>query len=244
MVAALLAALLAFNAPNPDDGYLYKTLLVRAAPGNLLELIELYQEMMPAFDAAGEERPLMMRHTQGDHWDLLLLYPMGSFADYYSADRIAGRERAATGSGLSLSDRLHEPDGLIAWREETYVVGPAVDVVREAFAEHSYYHVEMFIALAGMREKPLEERHMENKYLEGIDRPQNLIFTRVAGAAWDLYTLGFYRDIKHFAASADVPAEREEAAARAAGFEGADRIGSYMRTLIHRHQDTLATAMR
>jgi hypothetical protein len=243
MVAALLAALLAFNAPNPDDGYLYKTLLVRAAPGDLLQLIELYQEMMPAFDAAGEERPLMMRHTQGDHWDLLLLYPMGSFADYYSADRIAARDRAA-GSGRSLSELMKEPDGLIAWREETYVVGPAVEVVQEAFAEHSYYHVEMFIALAGRRAKLLEERHMENKYLEGIDRPQNLIFTRVAGAAWDSYTIGFYDDIKHFAGSADVPDEQAEAAARAAGFEGADRIGSYMRTLIQRHQDTLATAMR
>lgn len=84
---------------------------------------------------------------------------------------------------------------------------------------------------------------MENFYLAAIDRPQNMIFVREAGAAWDLYSLGFYRDIKHFAASADVPEARREAAARAAGFEAADRIGTFLRTLIQSHHDTLATAV-
>ena len=124
------------------------------------------------------------------------------------------------------------------------MAGPAHAVVDSAFAESAYYHVEMFIALPGKRQALLEERRMENAYLEAIDRPQNLIFTRVAGAAWDMYTLGFYRDIKHFAASADVPEERREAAARRAGFEGADRIGTYLRTLIDAHHDTLGTAIR
>ncbi len=48
-----------------------------------------------------------------------------------------------------------------------------------------------------------------------------------------------YRDLKHYAESADIPAELQQEAALAAGFEGADRIGTYMRTLIQRHNDTL-----
>ena len=242
-IGLLLAALLAAGPPQLGDGYLYRTLLVRAAPGELLELIDLYKERMPVFEAAGE-RPYWMRHTQGDQWDLLLPFPMGSFADYYTAERIARRERAAEGSGLSEEAFHRELEARIAWREEVYVLGPALEVVDSAFSVAGYFHVEAFIALPGKREAQLEERHMENAYLAGIDRPLNLIFTRVAGAAWDLYTIGFYRDIKHFAASADVPAADQEAAARAAGFEGADRIGTYMRTLIQWHRDTLATAVR
>ncbi|UCG85023.1 MAG: hypothetical protein JSW71_13885, partial [Gemmatimonadota bacterium] len=80
--------------------------------------------------------------------------------------------------------------------------------------------------------------------LDYIDRPQNLIFTRAAGAAWDSFTLGVYRDLKHYAESADIPQELQQQAALAAGFEGADRIGTYMRTLIQRHNDTLGGRVR
>ena len=243
MITLLIASLL-IQTPQTSDGYLYRTLLVRAAPGELLSLIEVFQEQMPAFDEAGETRPLMMRHSQGDQWDLLLLYPMRSFPDYYSSERSVRRERAAQRVGRSAADKGEELDRLVAWQEEVFVAGPPLDVVTAAFADASYFHVEMFIALPGMRKRLREERQMENAYLKAIDRPQNLIFTRVAGAAWDLYTIGFYRDIKHFAASADVPVEREEAAARAAGFASADRIGTYLRTLIHSHHDTLARVIR
>jgi hypothetical protein len=245
MITLLLAAALSIGALSPDDdGYLYKTLMVRAAPGELLEVIDLYKERMSVFDAAGEERPLWMRHSQGDQWDLLLLLPMGSFADYYSPERAARRDHAAQESGMSEDDFQRVLDERIAWREEVYVLGAEPEVVKRAFADNAYYHVEMFIALPGMREKLYEEREMENAYLKAIDRPLNLIFTRVAGATWDLYTIGFYRNIKHFAGSADITEEDRERAARAAGFEGANFIGTYMRTLIHSHNDTLATAIR
>jgi hypothetical protein len=169
---------------------------------------------------------------------------MGSFADYYAPEQLTRREGAAEASGRSDADFQRELDACIAWREEIYVLGPALEVVDSAFSGAGYFHVEAFVALPGKREALLEERHMENAYRAGIDRPLNLIFTRVAGAAWDLYTIGFYSDIKHFAASADVPDGLAEASARAAGFEGADRIGTYMRTLIQWHRDTLATPIR
>jgi hypothetical protein len=244
MIATILAALLAVGSPQPEEGYLYRTLMVRAAPGRLLEVIELFKERMPVHAAAGEQPPFMMRHSQGDQWDLLLLYPIGSFADYYTAEQSERRAHAAEGSGISESEFERALDERLSWREELFVIGPPVDEVRRSFADNAYYHVEMFIALPGKREALLEQRHMENAYLKGIDRPLNLIFTRAGGAAWDLYTIGFYKDIVHWAASADVPLERREDSARAAGFKGADRIGTYMRTLIQLHHDTLATAVR
>ena len=84
---------------------------------------------------------------------------------------------------------------------------------------------------------------MENHYLRELGRPENLIFTREAGGPWDSFTLGFYRDLKHYAESADIPAADEDRAAKTAGFEGADRIGSYLRRLILYHRDTLCVAI-
>ncbi|MGH6802583.1 MAG: hypothetical protein ACREC3_04360 [Methyloceanibacter sp.] len=85
---------------------------------------------------------------------------------------------------------------------------------------------------------------LENAYLKALKRPENLVFVRDSGAGWDLFTLGSYRDLKHYAESADIPEKDQEAAARAAGFEAASRIGTYLRTLIREHHDTLAVAVK
>jgi hypothetical protein len=239
MHTLLLAAALTLPAAHADTSYLYRTLLVRAGPGSLLDVIEMFKSRAQVCEASGDGAPFMMRHSQGDHWDLLLLFPMGSFSDYYSGDRVTRRQQAALQSGISEDEFLHELGRHVAWREELYVLGPSWDVVRAKLDSGSYYHVEMFVALPGRRDELFRQREMENAYLNHIGRPQNLIFTRAAGAAWDSSTLGVYRDLKHYAESADVPQDLQQEAALAAGFEGADRIGTYMRTLIQRHNDTL-----
>jgi hypothetical protein len=68
------------------DSYLYEVILLRAAPGRLLELIEAYQARIDAFREAGLGEAHMMRHSQGDQWDLLLLVPMGDFERFFSAE--------------------------------------------------------------------------------------------------------------------------------------------------------------
>jgi len=124
-----------------------------------------------------------------------------------------------------------------------FVRGPDLPVVEAAFDLNGYYHVEMFVALAGRRRELLEERRMENHYLRELGRPQNLLFVREAGGPWDSFTLGFYRDIKHYSESADISAEAEDRAAKAAGFQGADQIGSYLRRFLLYHRDTLCVAI-
>jgi len=231
-------------ATELEGDYLYKTLMVRAAPGGLLPLIDMLKERLPVYAAFSDAGPFWMRHTQGDQWDLLLLFPMKSFDDYYSAASIAERARAYEESGTGEVEFLTAAAQHIAWQEELFVWGPSAEAVAARFEGMSFYHVEIFIALAGQREMLLEQRRMENDYLGRIGRQQNLIFRRAGGAAWDSYTLGFYRDLQQYAASSDVPADVEEEAAVAAGFEGAATIGAYMRTLIHMHRDTLAVAIR
>ena len=234
--------LLACSVPSSAAGnqYLYRVSLVQAAPGKLIELIDLYKLRAIAYQAAGDETPLWMRHSQGDHWDLMILFPMGGYAEYYQPERVAKRKKADD----SLGGNLEKFKADIAWQEDLFVFGPALADVRQAFANGAYFHVEMFVALPGKFADLYQERQMENAYSQALKEPQNLIFVRDQGAAWDLFTIGVYRDLKHYAESADVSPKDQETAAKTAGFESPSQIGPYLRRFISTHHDTLAVAVK
>ena len=238
--ALIISVFLAGETTASEPNYLYKTTLVRAAPGRLLDLIDLIKQSYSIYHARQDERPFWMRHSQGDQWDLLILFPMGSYDEYYQKDRIAERQQA-NARMKDFQKRLNE---FIAWQADMFVYEPPLEAVKSAFAGASFFHVEIFQALPGKHSELYKQREMENDYLGRLNRPRNLIFVRDQGAAWDLFTIGLYRDLKHYAESADIPPEQEDKAARAAGFEGADRIGTYLRTLISQHHDTLAGAIK
>jgi hypothetical protein len=124
------------------------------------------------------------------------------------------------------------------------VYGPPLDDLRKAFASGTFYHVEMMQALPGRLLDLRKEREMENAYSRELKRPENSIFVRDQGAAWDIFTIGVYRDLKHYAESVDIPVKLQEEAAKKAGFESASAIGPYLRTLIRTHHDTLAVAVK
>ncbi|MBM3311777.1 MAG: hypothetical protein FJY80_09735, partial [Candidatus Aminicenantes bacterium] len=75
------------GAAAGEPTYLYRTTFVRAAPGKLLELIDLYKGRMDVIAAGGDEKPFWWRHTQGDQWDLMLLFPMENYSAFYAPDR-------------------------------------------------------------------------------------------------------------------------------------------------------------
>jgi hypothetical protein len=242
LTAALVLSLQLRAAPTTtaSGGYLYRTTLIQAAPGKLLDVVDLCKAGWPGSKDAGDEPPIAMRHSQGDRWDLLLLFPMGSYGEYYAPDRIAKREKARAAAAAVLARLLDD----IAWQEDVFVYGPPLSEVRGQLGPAGFFHVEMFDALAGKRGELYRQREMENDYSKRLDLPQNLIFVRDCGAPWDLFTIGGYRDLKHYAESADIPAAKQEEAARAAGFDGSKGIGPYLRTLIALHHDTLAVAIK
>ncbi len=247
MMALALTTTAASNSAQqqaPEPSHLYKASFVRAAPGKLLDLIALYKNQMAAYDAAGDERPFWWRHTQGDQWDLMLLFPMESYTEYYSPKRVARRSKAQRGSSTAADKFQEQFQSCAAWHEDLFVMGPPLEKVKKEFDGSAYFHLEIFVALPGKHAELLEERVMENIYQTGIGRPWNMIFVKDQGAAWDLFTLGCYRDLQHWASSYEVSNEKREAAARKAGFEGPNAIGPYMRTLIFMHRDTMGVAIK
>ena len=227
--------------PAADLGghYLYRSELIQAAPGKLTELIDLYKRKAQLDRDLGDEPALWMRHSQGDRWDLLRLVPMDNYAAYYDAKRQAARAAALTQASWIAS----LPDD-IAWEEDVFVWGPPIETLRKAFADGAFFHVEMFQALPAHMADLHREREMENAYAAAIGQPQNFIFVKDQGAAWDLFTIGVFRDLKHYAESSAVPPEKAEAAAHAAGFSSASDIGPFLRRWIALHHDTLAVAVK
>ena len=238
------AALPAGGPVSSGPAYLYKTTFVRAAPAKLLDLIALYKNRMAVVEASGDEHPFWWRHTQGDQWDLMLLFPMGSYAEYYAKDRVSQRRKAEAAAPLSPAEFKRQLDSCSAWREDVFVLGPPLETVKKAFAGTAYYHVEICVAIPGRQEELYREREMENVYQTALGRPEYMIFVRDQGANWDLFTLGCFRDLTHWAASGDVSKEKRDAAARQAGFSDPDAIGPYLRTLIQMHRDTMGVAIK
>lgn len=232
---ALLAVL---SVPAQDQ--VYRVRQIRAAPGELLNVIEMLKRDMSRHKEIGIMKPFLMRHSQGDHWDLLLMYPVNSVSDDMSSKSLKKRVSSKT-FGKTYGDEFFKR---ISWHQDGYVAGPSIDEFDSSFEKYGYYHVEIFTSLAGKQTELFEQRKMENIYLKEIGRRPNHIYTRVFGPSWDIFTIGFYSGIKDYAASADIPSADKEKAARKAGFEGTSTIGSYLRELLLEHHDTLAGAVR
>ena len=209
----------------------YKVTLLRAAPGKLLELIDVLKQKRSEYEKMEGHPVFIVRHSQGDQWDFMIYEYIETMAAYFS--------------GKAAYNKIYSPlygdsfYNLIAHHENIYVEGPSNIMVNEMFENMGYFHVEMFNALPGKQSELLKQREMENIYLKEIGRDPNLIFTVLQGANWDCFTLGGYRDIKHYAESADISIDVEEAAAIKAGFKGVNDISPYLRSLIMTHHDTL-----
>jgi hypothetical protein len=218
--------------------YLYKTSLVQAAPGKLLDLIDAYKKIFAEeTKVAADATPLWMRHSQGDRWDMLILFPMGSYRDYYKSDRVVKRDTVLD----PWRERLKND---IAWQEDIFVYGPPLEDLRKAFASAGFFHIEMFESLPGKLAELQKQREMENAFSRAVKAPENFIFLRDQGAAWDLFTIGCFENLKHYAQAAAVPPAEADAAAKSAGFQSAADIGPYLRTLIAFHRDTLAVEIK
>ena len=194
---------------------LYQITLLRAAPGNLQPLLNQTR----AQKASYQDGMIIMRHSQGDHWDLMLVRP--------SANAIP---------------KVHDYSPLVHFQHDFLATAPEDWAELQKRSEGvNLFHIEMFHATAGRKAELLRQREMENLYYHATERAGNVIFTTRFGSDVDFFTVGFYRDMKHFASDPDLPEAQFEKAATDAGFASRDSIGLYLRELIISHHDTLAT---
>ena len=233
-ILTLIFLLLASLTISAQD-QLYKVSLLRAKPGALLPLIDQINEDIANYSSYLQDKPYQLRHSQGDHWDLMVIYPIQALSAYFEESAVNKR---------GLSKTLDKPYGnefydLVAFQEEAIVTGPDLEAFQKNFEQYALFHIEIFTSLAGKQAELLAQRQAENVFYAGIDHRPNMIFTRVFGPSWDNFTIGFYTDLHDFAGPA-VSFEQEDRAAKEAGFECVNFIGSYLRSLIAEHHDTLA----
>jgi hypothetical protein len=211
-VPVILAALLCFTPPAAAEAFRVTTL--RAAPGLLQQLIEA----VTAYRSEQRGRVIAMRHSQGDHWDLMLLEPAGA-------------------------NLMDQPDfSSLADFQLTFYAesGASFKGIQHQAESAGLYHVEMFEALAGKRDALLDQRTRENQYLADTGQTVNVVFSTLVGSDVDVFTVGFHQDWAAFAAGPRVPVEEAETAAKEAGFRSREDIGLYLRSLLTGHQDTFA----
>jgi hypothetical protein len=238
LVCAFVSGAAAQSVPS-SGAELYRFAMLQAAPGRLPDLVALYRQRAPVVASGGDELPILVRHSQGDRWDLLVIDPVGSFAAHYSRERIARRDAAATASGVSSAAFAKQFYDLVAWHEDVWVEGPPLATLRAYLKDAGLAHLEMLQAFAGRRDELVREREMENVFNVGRGRPATLIFTQVQGAAWDVITLDAWRDWRQYGEAQMIAPAVSDAAAKKAGFPDADAVGVFMRRLISTHHDTL-----
>jgi hypothetical protein len=245
IVLALLVLLMAtpaLAAQQFEGEYLYQVTTVRADAGKLAELLACMAGMKASsyFQEAGDQPPLVMRHSQGDQWDLLIISPMESWAKHHSQGATNRREKAQA----KFADEISMCHATLAFTEDHFAHGPPLPVIKSAYDGNAFFHIEMFEAEAGKVEELLKQRRMENVYLAATGQKPNMIFRRAGGSDVDVFTIGFYKSLETFAAPAPVTDEEKEVAARAAGFENLADISFYLRSLISGHHDTLAVKVK
>jgi hypothetical protein len=189
----------------------YRVSTLRASPGQLESLIE---QVRKDRDASGGN-VVVMRHSQGDHWDLMLIEPASS---------AAGEYRPLVDFQLSF---IAESTAHFA------------ELKREA-GSNGLYHIEMFHALAGKHDALVDQRLRENDYLQATGQTTNHVFNTVLGSDVDVFTLGFHKDMSAFSKGPSVTDAQAEQAALKAGFKNRSDLSYYLRSLLTSHQDTLA----
>ena len=217
---ALLLTLFGFATPAVADELegeqLYRVSTVRAATGDLAELLDW---AVPK----NTHEFFVMRHSQGDQWDLMFVIPLDA---------------------LEIDAVFADVDKLVAFREDTFALGPAADYFASEYDDNSLYHIEMFEAAPGKTSALLEQRRMENRYLSDTGQTPNMIFRGLAGTDVDVFTIGFHADLEAFAAPAPATDAEREAAAKNAGFKDRADISFYLRSLLSGHHDTLAVKVQ
>jgi len=224
MLTAFFAVILGTQSLLAND---YWVTQYRAAPGKFPELLELVKNT-DWLKSVGS-KPVLMRHSQGDQWDLLILGQPCTLPPCVKA----GQEFGAKTDALVDFELSFMAKSDTAW-----------DTARQMADAAGLFHIEMFKAAAGKHAALDRQRKIENTYLAKTGQTTNVVFDVQFGSDIDIFTIGFHESLASFAKDAPVTSEQAEAAAIEAGFKNRADISFHLRELIVGHHDTLAVPVK
>jgi len=225
----VIISLLCFSAEARTEEYWVTQL--RATPGQFQTLLDTLKTT--DWQNSIGSKPIVMRHSQGDQWDVMLLGTIGK-----SCTNAKCFERQKLFHSLWRTSLNHLVDFELTFEATSDTDWATLQLLNETA---SLYHIEMFNAAAGKHDALMRQRHMENDYLAKTGQQTNVIFKVTRGSDVDAFTIGFHESLQTFAESPDLPVEAFEKAAIAAGFKNRADISFHLRELIVGHHDTLAT---
>jgi hypothetical protein len=208
----LAVALTVLSGATWADSYRVSTL--RAAPGQL----ELLLDELKDYRKAKRGQVLLMRHSQGDHWDVMLLEPAG----------------ADPGKLQDFGELADFQLSFLAQSETS------LRQIQASAESAGLFHIEMFHARAGKKAELIDQRVRENQYLERTGQVSNSVFVTQFGSDVDVFTLGFHSSMAALDRGPTVSDTKAEEIAKEAGFKNRADLGYYLRSLLVRHHDTLA----
>jgi hypothetical protein len=142
-LSAVCAAAQPVFAQASDAQELYHLHFVKAAPGKLADLIAVYQN---APVPAGEQKPVILRHREGDDWDLLVVTPYGK-ADHTISAAAPSADVMALYAKVRASAERHT---------DSFAAGPAWSEAQKAFAGDGIYVVGVYRSANGHRDQLVE----------------------------------------------------------------------------------------
>jgi len=226
----LFFALMLAVGPTTVSADDYWVTQLRAAPGNFPALLDLVKNT--DWKAMGEDAPILMRHSQGNHWDLMLL---GQHSENHCNHSCQSTVGAFEGQLEALVDfeLSFQATSETGWQQ------------LKANAQNAgMFHIEMFNAAAAKHAALLRQRKIENDYLAKTGQVTNAIFVVSFGSDIDIFTIGFHESMESFAKAGPPSPEAAEKAAVEAGFKNRADISFHLRELIVGHHDTLAVPVK
>lgn len=166
--------------PSAPALELYHIHFSKAAPGKLPQLIDTYKAA-PAPEASEPQfTPIILRHRDGDEWDLLMITPLGKQTTLTSNP-----------APQAVMDYYGRVGPLSDWHNDTFVLGPSWAVVQKALIVakgEPVYVVTDYRALPGHRAqlKAVLDRNAQ-------DTPgRNVLFLHAEGASWNFLNITRY----------------------------------------------------
>jgi hypothetical protein len=175
---SVAAGQLPVAAQQTQNVELYHVRLVKAAPGKLADLVDSELKAPPIFNQKADQRPVILRHAQGDDWHLLVITPLGKEATVSPEPPPARQEFVAQARGLS------------ARHSDTFAQGPSWAEAQKLLAGDGkgggVFLVSTFEPVSGQRDQLLAALK------QAPDAAETLVFEHREGAAWQVMTITGY----------------------------------------------------